>query len=147
MDDLPDLTKTSLPELMQDLQEVEVAQVDLYPWFSPPFHYIPMPLNADGDGPEMDAGKVTRTEHQVWNGAFLPVATCPSEAAARYIANLLNRLRPPSDYEHHELEAANGVTAIADLLRRWQTEQSEWFTNPTLEIVAEYAAWREKQET
>ena len=47
--------------------------------------------------------------------------------------------------ENDELAAADGNGAVATLLRRWQQERSEYFTNPTLEIVGEYAIWREKQ--
>jgi hypothetical protein len=56
-----------------------------------------------------------------------------------------SRVRNLTASDDTELEAAGGDVAIADLLRQWETEQSEWFTNPTLEIVAEYAAWREKR--
>jgi hypothetical protein len=55
-----------------------------------------------------------------------------------------SRVRAPSQSRDPELEAAKGVEAVADLLTRWQDDQSEYFTNPTLEIVAEYAAWRER---
>jgi hypothetical protein len=34
--------------------------------------------------------------------------------------------------------------AIGRLLHDWQTEQSEWFSAPVLEVVREYAAWRER---
>jgi hypothetical protein len=34
--------------------------------------------------------------------------------------------------------------AIGRLLHDWQTEQSEWFAAPVLEVVREYAAWRER---
>lgn len=54
-----------------------------------------------------------------------------------------SRVRVPTSEDDSELTAAGGDHAIADLLNRWETDQGEWFGSPTLEIVAEYAAWRE----
>jgi hypothetical protein len=34
--------------------------------------------------------------------------------------------------------------AVERHLRVWQTEQSEWFSPPMLEVVREYATWRER---
>ena len=31
----------------------------------------------------------------------------------------------------------------SDLIEQWQREQQEWFTAPVLEVVSEYARWRE----
>lgn len=143
--EVPDLAVTSLPELMQELHEVEPVHANDYPWFSPPFHYVPMPLNADENGPEMDAANVVRTEHQVWNAECEVVAVCPTEQVAKFVVAGLRRVRPPAASDDDEIEAAGGDRVIADLLVRWQTDQSNWFSNTILEIVAEYAAWRERQ--
>lgn len=40
---------------------------------------------------------------------------------------------------------AENETERADL-HQWQTDQHEWFDATILEIVSEYAAWRDKQE-
>ena len=32
-----------------------------------------------------------------------------------------------------------------DLLRKWQEENHEWHSDPVLEILEEYAEWRERQ--
>lgn len=55
------------------------------------------------------------------------------------------RVRMPWSSPDDELEASGGDEKIANLLKEWQADRSEYFTNPTLEIVAEYAAWRERK--
>lgn len=55
------------------------------------------------------------------------------------------RVRMPWMTEDDELAAADGDEVVAGLLKRWQEDRSEYFTNPTLEIVAEYALWREER--
>jgi hypothetical protein len=36
--------------------------------------------------------------------------------------------------------------AVRPDLIQWQTDQSEWFNKTIVEIVGEYAEWRDKQE-
>ena len=45
----------------------------------------------------------------------------------------------------HTRKAAERADERTDLTE-WQTAQSEWFDDTILEIVSEYAAWRDKQE-
>ena len=58
--------------------------------FSPPFSYVPIPLDADGQGPADEADAVSTT-HEVWDANCFTVATCGSEETARKVAELLNR--------------------------------------------------------
>lgn len=43
--------------------------------FYPPFIVIPMPLDKDGRGPEMDSSKVFKTVYEVWDAACQTIAT------------------------------------------------------------------------
>ena len=53
--------------------------------------YMPMPVNAQGQGPETDSTKVKTILHEVWLEATNEtVCTCYNEAIARQIANLLS---------------------------------------------------------
>jgi len=56
----------------------------------PPFFAVPMPLNADGHGPEMDPANVAVTTWEVWDALNLAVCTTSDEAIARLIAQRLN---------------------------------------------------------
>ncbi len=61
-----------------------------------PFFYMPMPINAEGTGPEMDAAKVVRVQHEVWNGNNLSVAIVHDEPTGRWLATQLNlSVSPP----------------------------------------------------
>lgn len=57
--------------------------------FSPPFYYVPMPVNSIGDGPA-DANETSRVLHEVWDSTFATVCECRDEAAARWLAARLN---------------------------------------------------------
>lgn len=47
---------------------------------------------------------------------------------------------------HHTRAASERVETRPDL-EEWQTSQSEWFDATILEIVSEYAEWRDKQQS
>lgn len=53
------------------------------------YYYMPMPVNADDDGPAT-GGEAVRIIHEVWDDACLTVCTCADEATARHIAAALN---------------------------------------------------------
>ncbi|MFU0504141.1 hypothetical protein ACLKMW_06095 [Pseudaminobacter sp. NGMCC 1.201702] len=53
------------------------------------YYYMPMPVNADGDGPAM-GDEAVATLHEVWDDACLTVCTCGDEAMARRVAEALN---------------------------------------------------------
>ena len=56
----------------------------------PPFYAVKMPLNADGEGPEMDPNKVFAITWEVWDALNLAVCTTSDEAVAKLIAQRLN---------------------------------------------------------
>ena len=56
-----------------------------------PYYIVDMPINADGNGPEMDPTKVQLTLYEVWNGHYLSLGQWPSRALAQFIADALNR--------------------------------------------------------
>ena len=64
--------------------------------FSPPFSYVSIPLDADGQGPADEVDAVSTT-HEVWDANCFTVATCGSEETARKIAALLNSSRPSAE--------------------------------------------------
>ena len=61
----------------------------------PPYTYVPMPLNAEGNGPETDPDKVVRVQHEVWDAQFNTVCLATDEDAARLIVAALNRFTSP----------------------------------------------------
>ena len=67
--------------------------------------YVPMPLNADGDGPADEADTV-RVEHQVWdaetNGT---ICTAFSAADAVWLASLINATTPAAQPDFSDLRA------------------------------------------
>jgi hypothetical protein len=56
----------------------------------PPFYVVPIPINAEGQGPEMDPAKEVGVCWEVWDGLFLAVCTAGDEDIARLIAQRLN---------------------------------------------------------
>jgi len=58
--------------------------------FSPPFAVVPMPLNSEGSGPEMDEDEVKSIEWQVWDSAFLLVSVHSNEKDSLHTRDLLN---------------------------------------------------------
>lgn len=57
--------------------------------FQPPFYYLAMPVNKDGNGPA-DDDDVYRIIHEVWDGNCKTVCECASEEAARWVASQLS---------------------------------------------------------
>ena len=60
------------------------------PYCDKPFFYVPMPLNAEGQGPEMDDAKVVRIQHEVWSASMLSLGIFASEEVAVFVAKSLN---------------------------------------------------------
>jgi hypothetical protein len=58
--------------------------------FTPPFQVIPMPLNANGDGPEMNPFLVARTTFEVWDAACSTVASFEHASDAELFASDCN---------------------------------------------------------
>lgn len=52
---------------------------------------VPMPINADGNGPETREEFVVRTEWHVWTHDFLGVCVCGDEATAKHLVRLHNK--------------------------------------------------------
>lgn len=61
------------------------------------FYYVPMPVNADGHGPEMDPAKVRWTQHEIWNELHLSIGTFASEEVAKWVADALNAQTSTTD--------------------------------------------------
>lgn len=55
-----------------------------------PVYYVAMPLNAEGNGPEMNPAKVVRTQHLVWDQLYECVAECHDEFMARIVVDAIN---------------------------------------------------------
>jgi hypothetical protein len=54
-----------------------------------PVHYLPMPVNADGDGPS-SADETVRVIHQVWDPHCNTICEAPTEELARFIVECVN---------------------------------------------------------
>lgn len=61
----------------------------VFPKYCGPFYYMPMPVNANGDGPA-DPDEAVKVLHEVWDQLMLIVCRCENEAIARHIAKALN---------------------------------------------------------
>jgi len=55
-----------------------------------PVYVVTMPLNADGEGPEMDETKVINTQYEIWDQLMLAVCVCYDEEIAHRVADALN---------------------------------------------------------
>lgn len=56
------------------------------------FYHMEMPLNASGDGPEMDESLVVTMSHEVWDeNCFTVLRGFPSAVDAQLAADDLNR--------------------------------------------------------
>lgn len=58
--------------------------------YEPPFIVIPMTVNADGQGPEMDEDKVVKVYWQVWDALNQTVMEYEDEGDAMNFCDLLN---------------------------------------------------------
>ena len=45
----------------------------------PPYHVVPMPLNSEGKGPEMNKDKIVNVSYEVWDCCNMTVATLGRE--------------------------------------------------------------------
>lgn len=54
-----------------------------------PVYYLPMPVNADGDGPAFGE-EVSKIIHEVWDPYCNTICTAPTEELARFIAGRIN---------------------------------------------------------
>jgi hypothetical protein len=54
-----------------------------------PVYYMPMPINADGNGPA-DASDTVRVLHQVWDANYTVACEAPTEESARSLAAYIN---------------------------------------------------------
>lgn len=61
-----------------------------------PFYYMPMPINADGNGPA-DPDETVKTLHEVWDQFCQSVCSCGDEVVARFIASSLNATSSPAN--------------------------------------------------
>lgn len=71
------------------LGEARIAERAERGTFSPPFSYVPIPLDEEGQGPADDVDAVS-VAHDVWDANCVTVATCGNEEAARSVAALMN---------------------------------------------------------
>ena len=55
-----------------------------------PFFVVDMPINADGDGPEMDPAKVQVTLYEIWNGHCLSLGQFADRSLAEFCCAALN---------------------------------------------------------
>ncbi|MFQ6183607.1 Lar family restriction alleviation protein [Sinorhizobium meliloti] len=83
------------------LGEARIAERAERGTFSPPFSYVPIPLDEEGQGPADDVDAVS-VAHDVWDANCVTVATCGNEEAARSVAALMNagveaRIRADND--------------------------------------------------
>lgn len=54
--------------------------------------YVQMPLNSNGDGPEMNKELVVKVSHEIWDAeTFLTEAVADNECAARLLCDYMNR--------------------------------------------------------
>lgn len=58
----------------------------------PPFHVVPMPINVDGEGPEMDPTKVVKTMYEVWDSLNQTIGEFNAIEFANIAVNSLNNL-------------------------------------------------------
>jgi len=56
----------------------------------PPFFVVEVPINAAGQGPEMDPAKEVGVCWEVWDSLNLALCTAGDEAIARLIAQRMN---------------------------------------------------------
>lgn len=72
------------------------------------------------------------------------------DAAAELLDNSLKQARHDERLKFAHKPCRHSVAAAdrpeRDDLRQWQTDQHEWFDPTILEIVSEYAQWRDKAE-
>lgn len=54
-----------------------------------PVYYMPMPINAEGNGPA-DACELARVIHQVWDANCATICEAPTETLARLVADSIN---------------------------------------------------------
>lgn len=54
------------------------------------YFIVPIPVNADGDGPEMDPEKVTSIVYEIWDEDFITVFTTTSKEEAQKECDILN---------------------------------------------------------
>lgn len=54
-----------------------------------PVYYMPMPINADGDGPAFGED-VKRVLHEVWDPHCNTICEAPTEELARFIVDCIN---------------------------------------------------------
>lgn len=59
-----------------------------------PFFVVEMPINADGQGPEMDPAKVQMTLWEVWNPVNLSLCQLPSKPMADWVVKKFNAPDP-----------------------------------------------------
>lgn len=62
-----------------------------------PFYYMPMPINADGNGPA-SPDETIRVLHEVWDQLCQSVCTCADEVVAHFIADSLNATSSPANW-------------------------------------------------
>lgn len=55
------------------------------------YFVVRMPLNRDGEGPEMDEDKVVEVIYEVWDDAFQHVSSYSTEEEASHHCNILNQ--------------------------------------------------------
>lgn len=58
----------------------------------PPFYVVPMPINAEGHGPEMDQTKVVKTEYEIWDQLYMTYFICDTKSQAESKCLELNDL-------------------------------------------------------
>lgn len=58
--------------------------------YFPPFMVVPMPVNKDGDGPEMDESLVVETRYEVWDSVFQTLHDFDNIVEAQQMADKMN---------------------------------------------------------
>ena len=63
--------------------------MDLNDKYCPPFYVIDMPLDKNGDGPEMESP--AQMTYEVWDQVTIDLCVCSDKETAFLICDLLNR--------------------------------------------------------
>ena len=126
------------------LGEARIAERAERGTFSPPFSYVPIPLDEEGQGPADDVDAVS-VAHDVWDANCVTVATCGNEEAARSVAALMNagveaRIRSCLIDKSEAGEAEHDVVEEgAKILAKWL--RYAWDGLQDRDISAEYPDW------
>lgn len=83
---LSSTTRTGSDFVQPTGELLSITMSDFHKWmimdYCSPFQVIPMPLDADGRGPETDPTKITRTVYEIWDASCQTVGSFSVESEA-----------------------------------------------------------------